>query len=169
MRKTVHPIFNNRTLPIFEIFGVLLFLAAGGVVENIWRKSFTGTVYGKCLAKDSDTSLRSKRIKYVNSSPYEKYLLSPVGNIKISWDAGSHGGMGSSIFTNYAGEYLFYREVPVGHNLFLVAIFENNRRITKSVPEIENVIWFLGLPMSSGSPKRVDFEIPSNPIVVSGD
>ena len=78
------------------------------------------------------------------------------------------------VFTNSEGEYRFECEVPIGYYITMTAKYGNNREIEKNVGEIEDVKWLLGirrlgLPISSGIPKQVDFVIPSMPSSTAGN
>ena len=97
-----------------------------------------------------------------------------IENVKILWNAGSVTKQCVPVFTNSEGEYRFECEVPIGYYITMTAKYGNNREIEKNVGEIEDVKWLLGirrlgLPISSGIPKHVDFVIPSMPSSTAGN
>ena len=121
-----------------------------GIAAEIWRLLFQGTIYGKVVLKNGDVSPQ------------------PLENIEISWNAGSATKPCTPVFTNSEGEYRFERDVPVGHYLSMTAKYGKHNEIRENVGEIEDVKWLfgiehLGLPISSGAPKRVDFTIHPTP------
>ena len=90
----------------------------------------------------------------------------PIERVEISYGAPNFTRLCIPVFTNAEGEFCFERDVPVGHDLTLTAKIGNNRCMREDMGEIERVKWFLGmrwlgLPVSSGVPKRVDFIVPS--------
>jgi hypothetical protein len=143
--EKVHPIFHNQWAPLFIFIGWILFSLLVGTVKNVWCVIFEGAIYGKVVMENGDN------------------VPQHVENIEISWDAGSNARKCNPVLTNSKGEYRFDRDVPVGHYLSMTARDRYHREIRINVGEIEGVKWFVGLPISSGIPKRVDFTIPAIP------
>ncbi len=54
--KTVHPILNNRWLPVLGFIAWILFSILSGIAENVWRGFFEGTIYGKVVMEKGDTA-----------------------------------------------------------------------------------------------------------------
>ena len=154
--KPVHPIFNNRWMPLIIVIAAILIDLFSGAAVYIWSGFFEGTIYGKVVMENGDTD--SRRLE----------------NIEISWYTSDKIRQCKPILTNTIGEYRFERDVPVGYPLYMTAKYEIGksgyyREIRKMVDEIEGVSWFLGLPLSSGIPKRVDFVIPEKPPPIFGN
>ena len=150
MHKPIHPIFNNRRQPVLAFMAWILISHLNGIVADVWRGFFEGTIYGKVVMKNGD------------ADPQQ------VENVEILWSAGSATKQVAPVFTNSEGEYRFDREVPIGYDITMTAKYGNNREIEKNVGEIEGVKWLLGsrrlgLPISSGIPKRVDWTIHAIP------
>lgn len=170
MRKKVPPIFSVQWSPVLIvievcllgiifgiIFGnsirifyfVLLLNVVINVVKKKWRAFFKGTIHGKVAMK------------------YNATTIIPLENIEISYSY-PMAEPRTPAFTDAAGEFRFEREVPLGRDFTLTAKIEKigkNRYVHQDIGEIEEVRWFLGrrwlgLPISSGIPKRVDFVVP---------
>ncbi|RKU28813.1 hypothetical protein C6497_08620 [Candidatus Poribacteria bacterium] len=163
-RRRVHPVFNDRWTPLFVSIGVYIFSVNFGFVEgisysillgvlitiikNAWRKYFKGTIKGKVvLNQDKISFIPLKNIEVSYSHP----LVAPVTPVK----------------TNSFGEFQFERNVPLGRDFTVTAKIGSRKYIHQNVEEIEDVKWFLGLrwlgiPISCGIPKHVDFIVPSN-------
>lgn len=161
MRKKIHPIFNDRWNPVFIFIEVYLLCSIFGtakgfiysvllgtlitVVKKKWRNFFKGTITGKVVVEQTDST------------------FTPLENIEISY---SHPLLDppEPTFTDDAGEFCFERNIPLGKNFTVTAKIGNKNYIHQDVEEIEDVKWFfgarwLGLPISSGIPKRVDFVV----------
>ncbi len=114
-----------------------------------------GTVYGQVIQEDRGTNR--------------------LENIEMSLSIGHSGEKWSPVLTNAKGEYRFEKCVPV-HLKYIVimAKYESGasggtREITEIVDGIAGVKRFLGFPISSGTPKRVDFVIPDIPPPIIGN
>ncbi|MCG9128115.1 hypothetical protein JT359_10990 [Candidatus Poribacteria bacterium] len=113
-----------------------------------WRASFYGTVYGKVEMKNSDTT------------------TIPLKNIEISYNSPLLEKPGIPVFTDAKGRFRFNSVVPVHKPITLEAKIEKDQIIYEHIGKIEGVKWFLGqpllgLPISSGNPKWVDFVVSS--------
>ncbi len=154
-RKHIHPIFNNRWKPVTDYIIAILILMLIGIPKIIWSGFFDGTIYGTVVMANGDTDPRN----------YEE--------IEITWKASNTVKKSKPAIINTNGEYRFDRDVPVGEYITLTVKYgpiENGyRREIKEYPGfLEGVKWLfgserLGLPLSSGIPKRVDFTIPPVP------
>ncbi len=154
--KPVHPIYNNRWQPVLVFIAWILISHLNGIAANIWRGFFDGTVYGKVVMENSETSTL------------------PIENVEITWYVGPGKKQSATVFTNSKGEYRFEHEVPIGYGITMTAKYGNNREIEENVGAIKGVKWLLGskrlgLPISSGDPKQVDFVIPSMPSSAAGN
>ncbi|RKU09258.1 hypothetical protein C6501_15615 [Candidatus Poribacteria bacterium] len=161
MRSKVHPVFNDRWIPVFafielyllcSIFGTLAGIAysillgiAVTFTKNKWRNFFKGSILGKVVVGKSGST------------------FTPLENIEISY---SHPLLEpcTPTRTNALGEFSFENEVPLGKDFTLTAKIGNKNYIHQDIGEIEQVKWFLGarwlgLPISPGIPKRVDFVV----------
>lgn len=146
--KPVHPIFNNRWRPAIGFIAGILFCMLWNFATDTWRGFFDGTIYGKVVMENGNTSPQ------------------PVENIEISWSVGSDDKQCTPVFTNAEGEYRFEREVPIGHGLIMTAKYGKYGEIIEYVDGIKGVKWLfgfkrLGIPLSSGIPTQVDWTIPS--------
>lgn len=124
---------------IFAIVFVINF-----VIEK-WRVAFYGTVYGKVVIKNNDTT------------------TIPLKNIEISYSSPFLEKPAFPVFSDAKGMFRFERVVPVHKPITLEAKVEKEH-IYQHIGKIEGVKWFLGkpslgLPLSSGVPKYVDFVI----------
>ena len=153
-RSPVRTTFNYHYIP-GAIFGIvtiiLLFL---GTSMEIWSRFFEGTIYGQVIREDEDTN-RLENIEV--SLNFEGDL---IRRIPKKW---------RPVLTNAKGEYRFDNSVSVNRNTIYITVkYETEipgyyREIGKDVEGIEGVKRFLGLPISSGVPKRVNFVIPDIP------
>lgn len=152
----------------FNIFGgikgllcaVISTFLIGFVIETAkkkWRSHFKGTVYGTILTKSNS-----------NSSV-------PLKNVEISWGPSHHVTKKDlPAITNAKGEFHFESLPLRPNNLTLTAKLTNNRYIHQDIGDFEGVRWFLGrrwlgFPLSSGIPKRVDLMIPDIPPPIIGN
>ncbi len=154
--KPVHPIFNNRWQPLLAFIAWILISHLNGIVAGVWCGAFEGTIYGRVVMKNGD------------ADPQQ------VENVEISWRVGPGTKQGAAVFTNSKGEYHFEHEVPIGYHITMTAKYGNNRKIEKNVGKIEGVKWLLGskrlgLPISSGIPKRIDWTIHAIPVATAGN
>ncbi len=139
----------------FTIFGIIIALLCTIlliiVIQNFvihfvterWRAAFYGTVYGKVVMKDSDTT------------------TIPLKNIEISYNSSFLEKPGIPVFSDAKGMFSFERVVPVHKPITLEVKIEKDHIIYQHIGKIEGVKWFLGqpslrLPLSSGDPKHVD-------------
>ena len=118
-------------------------------VTERWRAAFYGTVYGKVVMKDSDTT------------------TIPLKNIEISYNSPFLEKPGIPVFSDARGMFRFERVVPVHKPITLEAKIEKDHILYQHIGKIEGVKWFLGqpslrLPISSGDPKHVDVIVPSS-------
>ena len=152
---TWHHIFLNFFGPVKGLLCAILFTSLiAYVIETAkkkWRSYFKGTVYGTVLTNsDSNASV-------------------PFKNIEISWGPSHHRTKKDiPVITNEKGEFHFENLPLKPNNLTLTAKLTNNRYINQDIGDIEGVRWFLGkrwlgFPISSGIPKRVDVVIPDIP------
>lgn len=119
-------------------------------VTKRWRAAFYGTVYGKIVMENSDTT------------------TIPLKNIEISYNSPFLVKPGIPVFSDAKGRFRFEHVVPVYKPITLEAKIEKDHIIYQHIGKIEGVKWFLGqpslrLPISSGDPKCVDFVVSSFP------
>ena len=133
---------------IKRLICVVLFSCLLDTVKKTWNSYFSATVYGKVmLISDSMSNI-------------------PLKNVEISWGPYHHRKKyNTPVITNAKGEFHF-DDLPLKPNLTLTAKLPNKRYVHNVIGEIEDIRWLLGspwleLPISSGTPKRVDFIVPS--------
>ena len=143
------------------IFGtVMIIVMFLGTSTEIWSRFFEGTIYGQVTREDGD----SNRLENIEIS----LGFSDLAKEKIpkKW---------RPVLTNSKGEYRFDNCVSVNdQTIHLTVKYESGtpgyyRKIRKNVEGIEGVKRFLGFPISSGIPKRVDFVIPDIPPPIIGN
>ena len=156
MHTPVHPILNDRWMPVLIVVVSLMIDFFFGSPTEIWSRFFEGTVYGKVVLENRDTDPNR------------------LANIEISWYISDFAKKCKPVLTDANGEYRFERAVPVNaESLSMTAKYEAGRpgyyrEVYQRVEGIEGVRRFLGLPISSGVPKRVDFVIPDIPPPIIG-
>lgn len=144
---------------IGELFGiftivVLLYLVNSAInfIANKWLAAFNGTIYGKIVVKNNNTT------------------IIPLKNIEISYNSPLLEKPGIPVFSDAEGRFRFERVVPVHKPITLEAKIGKDRLIYQHIGKIEGVKWFLGkpslrLPLSSGVPKHVDFIVSTDKFV----
>ena len=151
-------IFSSNILGILK--GFLCTMLLHFVIETVkekWRSYFTGTVYGTILMESNSSS------------------SVPLKNVEISWGPSHHlSRKDTPVITNKKGEFHFESLPLRPNNLTLTVDLTNNRYIHQDIGDFEGVRWFLGkrwlgFPLSSGMPKRVDFVIPDIPPPIFGN
>ena len=145
---TYHHIFLDMLGPIkgllCALLCTLLIIFAIETTKEKWRSFFKGTVYGTVLLD--------------STSP------APIKNVEVSWGPSHHlPRKDTPVITDDKGEFRF-ENLPLRPHLTLTAKLPNNRYVHQAAGDFEGVRWFLGkrwlgFPMSSGSPKHVDFVI----------
>ena len=148
--NTYHYIFSDLFGPIIGLLCTLLcILLITFVMETAIEKCrsfYKGTVYGTVVLNSDNTS------------------PAPIKNVEVSWGPSHHlRRKDTPVITDEKGEFRF-ENLPLRPHLTLTAKLTNNRYVHQVIGEIEGVRWFLGrrwlgFPMSSGIPKRVDFMI----------
>lgn len=157
IQTPVHPILNERWMPILIVVVSLMIDFFFGSPTEIWSRFFEGTVYGKVVMENGDTDPNR------------------LANIEISLYISDFAKKCKPVLTDSNGEYRFERDVPVNaESLSMTAKYEAGspgyyREVYQRVEGIEGVKRFLGLPISSGIPKRVDFVIPDMPPPILGN
>ncbi len=147
MHKPVHPILNNRWLPVVGFLVGILVSHLWGIGADVWRGYYKGTIYGTVVMVNADG------------------VPQPVENVEISFDVINASEQCKPVLTNSQGEYRFDDVILVGYHVEITAKYENDREFREIISEIEGVKWLFGirrlwLPISSGVPTRVDFTIP---------
>ena len=161
IENTYHHIFLNIFGPrkgfLCALLCTLLTIFVIETAKEKWRSYFKGTVYGTILMESDSTS------------------SVPLKNVEISWGPSHHlSRKDTPIITNEKGEFHFESLPLRPNNLTLTAKLTNNRYIHQDIGDFEGVRWFLGkrwlgFPLSSGVPKRVDFVIPDIPPPIFGN
>ena len=152
---------NNYHYIPGAIFGIatIIFIFLGTSM-GIWSRFFEGTIYGQVIREDGNTN----RLENIEVSLNFKGDL--IRQIPKKW---------RPVLTNAKGEYRFNNCISVNRSTIYITVkYETEtsgyfRKIGKDVEGIEGVIRFLGLPISSGIPKRVDFVIPDIPPPIIGN
>lgn len=160
MHKPARKTFNYHYIP-GAIFGIAtIILIFFGTSMEIWSRFFEGTIYGQVIREDGDTN-RLENIEI--SLNFEGDL---IRRIPKRW---------RPVLTDAKGEYRFDNCISVNDKTVLLTVkYETEtpgyyREIHNSVEGIEGVKRFLGLPISSGIPKQVDFVIPDIPPPIIGN
>ncbi len=161
-------IFENTYQYIFlDLFGpiigllctllcILLITFAIETATKKMRSLFKGTVYGTVVLNSDNTS------------------PAPIKNVEVSWGPSHHlRRKDTPVITDEKGEFRF-ENIPLRPHLTLTAKLTNNRYVHQVIDDFEGVRWFLGkrwlgFPMSSGIPKRVNFVISDMPPPITGD
>ena len=158
--KPVRKTFNYHYIP-GAIFGIAtISLVFFGTSMGIWSRFFEGTIYGQVIREDGDTN-RLENIEV--SLNFEDDLFR---RIPKKW---------RPVLTDANGEYRLYNCISVNDETVRLTVkYETEipgyyREIHSSVEGIAGVKRFLGLPISSGIPKRVDFVIPDIPPPIIGN
>ena len=160
LEYTYHDIFYDILGPIIGFLCALLctFLinfVIATAIEKL-RSFFKGTVYGTVVLNSDSTS------------------LAPIKNVEVSWGPSHHlSRKDTPVVTDEKGEFRF-DNLPLRPHLTLTAKLPNNRYVHQVIGDFEGIRWFLGkrwlgFPMSSGSPKRVDFVISDISPPIIGD
>ena len=132
---------------VAAFFGIILLELVIETVKKKWRAAFRGTVYGNVVLKSDGVS------------------SVPIKDIEISWGPSHHRTKQTfPVITNAKGEFRF-ENLPLQPYLMLTATLTKDRYIHQDIGDFEGVKWFLGrrwlgLPLSSGVPKRVDLIVP---------
>lgn len=141
-------IFGSNIIGIIKgLLCIMLLYCVIEIVKEKWRSYFEATVYGNIIVKnDSLSSI-------------------PIKNVEISWGPyHQRTKQITPVITNAEGEFHF-DNLPLKPNLTLTAKLPNNRFVHHAIGDFEGIRWllglpWLGLPISSGAPKRVDFVVP---------
>lgn len=152
--------YSSHNLPGIILGTAMIIVMLWGLSGEIWSRFFEGTIYGQVTREDGDTS----RLENIEVS----LLYIKMDNKKVpkKW---------RPVLTNSKGEYRFDNCVSVNDKtIYLMVKYESGapgyyREISKNVEGIEGVRRFLGFPISSGIPKRVDFVIPDIPPPIIGN
>ena len=151
--------YNTHQLPGVILGIALIIVMSWGAPKEIWSRFFEGTIYGQVTREDGNTN-RLENIEIFIGSEFAK----KEGPKK--W---------RPVLTDSNGEYRFDNCVSVNRETIHITVkYETEtsgyyREISKHVEGIEGVRRFLGLPISSGIPKRVDFVIPDIPPPIIGN
>lgn len=158
--RPVRTTSNYHYLPWVILWAAITIFTLWGAPAEIWSRFFEGTIYGQVTRADGDTN-RLENIEIFLGSSY----LSKE-KIPKKW---------RPVLTNAKGEYRFDNCVSVNDKTIRLTVkYESEtpgyyRKISKDVEGIEGIRRFLGLPISSGIPKRVDFVIPDIPPPIIGN
>lgn len=150
---------DYRSIPM-AIFGIAVIYISFGTSLEIWSRFFEGTIYGQVIREDGDTN-RLEDIEVSLNIEGDSFRRIPK-----KW---------RPVLTNAKGEYRLDNCVSVNDSTIRLTVkYETEtpgyyREIHNLVEGIEGVRRFLGLPISSGIPKRVDFVIPDIPPPIIGN
>lgn len=159
-RRPPRTSFSYHHLPGIILGTALIIVMCWGATGEIWSRFFEGTIYGQVTREDGDTN-RLENIEVIlgfSDRAKEK--------IPKKW---------RPVLTNSKGEYRFENCVSINDEFINIKVkYESGvpgyyREISKNVEGIAGVRRFLGLPISSGIPKRVDFVIPDIPPPIIGN
>ncbi len=140
-------IFSDLVIKV--VFYSFLFLQI--VINWIKKKChafFRGTIHGKVVMKNSDTTITPLR-------NIEVYFSYPTAEPR------------KPVFTDATGKFRFECEIPIGKSITVSVKIRKtgkSRFIHQDIGEIEAVKWLLGkrwigIPISSGDLKHVDFVV----------
>ena len=147
--------YSYHNVPWVILGTAMIIFTFWGAPAEILGRFLPGTIYGQVTREDGDTMR--------------------LENIEVSLHFSKMAKKWKPVLTNSKGEYRFDKCIP--GNLKYIAITVkygsgapgHYREITKIIDGFEGVRKFLGLPISSGIPKRVDFVIPDIPPPIIGN
>ena len=152
--------YSYHYVPEVILGTVMIIVMFLGPSTEIWSRFFEGSIYGQVTREDGNTN------RLENIEVYLGFTGDSTKRIPKKW---------RPVLTNSNGEYRFDNCVSVNSNTVRITVkYETEtpgyyREIRNRVEGIEGVRRFLGLPISSGIPKRVDFVIPDIPPPIIGN